>query len=293
MDRQCRQAAATAAVVGLLVLLASGCGSSQDAPATVNSSQSETAIGQYWTTMKLDAANLAVKTRAMAREIEAGEIGKAASRYATSRVRYAQVEPLSQGLFPALDRRIDAYANEVPPDEFGGFHRIEKTLLGSESIAGLTPVAKRLLADVEELRRRIKAVDPRPVPVAKASADTVREVPPALIAGTLAPYSAIDLVDAAANVEGAEAAFKAVRPRLVEVDPELTKEIEAQFAKAYRELGKYGTLARDPDQTRAAAPGAIFVILDELSPAVVREIAQPIEALGEQLTDAAETIGGE
>ena len=293
MNRLRVPAATIAVAVGLLSALISACGSGDAAPAAVNSPQSKAAIEQFRSTMKLDAAFLVVKTRALLREIEAGEGLKAASRYAMARVRYSQVEPLSEQFFRALDLRIDAHDDEVQPDQFGGFHPIEKTLLIDESLDGLQPLARQLLVDVEELRRRIKTADLRAVPIAEGAAEVIARLPAEVKDHSLSPYSGLDLVDAAANVEGAEAAFKAVKPSLVEVDSELAQEIEAQFAKAYKELNVYGTLARDPNQQRDAAPGALFVLLTELEPATIAEVVAPIEVLGEQLSQVPEQIDGE
>jgi len=282
------RAASIAIAVGLLVLFASACGSDEESQAS--SDPLQVSIAQYRSTLEEDAENLAVKTAALANATEVGELSRAQSRYATSRVRYSQMEPLAEELFPTLDLRVDAYIGEVAANEFGGFHRIEKALWAEETLDGIGPVAKRLAADVEELRRKIGMVELQPVRIATGAAELIGEIPAAMIARREEPYADCDLVDVAANVEGAEAAFKAVQPLLAQRDPKLTREIEGQFGKAYAKLGEYGTLAREPDQPRPEAPGAIFVVYDEVSEAEIRQLAEPIEALGEQLSQVPDLI---
>ena len=123
--------------------------------------------------------------------------------------------------FGDLDPRIDARANDVPPSEFGGFHRIEKALWQEDTAAGMAPVAKQLLADVEELDgERSKTVDLQAVQIANGANELLGEVSASKITGEEERYSHIDLVDFEANVEGAEAAFEAVEPLL---DTEATR----------------------------------------------------------------------
>ena len=100
------------------------------------------------------------------------------------------------------------------PNEFGGFHGIEKALWEEDTTDGMTPVAKQLLADVEELQAKVKTVDLQAVQIANGANELLGEVSASKITGEEERYSHIDLVDFEANVEGAEAAFEAVEPLL-------------------------------------------------------------------------------
>ena len=86
----------------------------------------------------------------------AGEIDKAKPLYPAPRIHYERIEPVAES-FGDLDPRIDARANDVPPSEFGGFHRIEKALWEEATTKGMAPVAEGLLEDVEELRSKSEA----------------------------------------------------------------------------------------------------------------------------------------
>ena len=89
----------------------------------------------------------------------AGKVVQAKALYPAARIRYERVEPVAES-FGDLDPRIDARENDVPPSEWGGFHRIEKALWQKGTADGMSPVARQLLADVKELQTKVKTVEP-------------------------------------------------------------------------------------------------------------------------------------
>ena len=105
----------------------------------------------------------------------------------------------------------------------------------------MAPVAKQLEADVAELARNVETVELQAVQIANGANELLGEVSASKITGEEERYSHIDLVDFEANVEGSEAAFEAVEPLLSKKDPELAKEIEADFEKVYAALKPYET----------------------------------------------------
>jgi iron uptake system component EfeO len=132
----------------------------------------------------------------------------------------------------------------------------------------MAPYAKQLLADVEELRQKVKTVDLQAVQIANGANELLGEVSASKITGEEERYSHIDLVDFEANVEGAEAAVEAVKPLVAKKDPKLAKEIEAQFNDVYAALKPYRR-------------GDGFVSYAELTQADTRKLAQEIDALAE------------
>jgi iron uptake system component EfeO len=173
--------------------------------------------------------------------------------------------------FGSLDPKIDARENDVPASQFEGFHRIEKALWEEGSLAGMAPVAKALEANVADLAQRVKTVDLQAVQIANGANELLGEVSASKITGEEERYSHIDLVDFEANVEGAEAAFEAVKPLLDETDPELSGEIEADFKMVFAELEPYRR-------------GNGFVSYTELTKADTRKLAQSIDQLAEKLS---------
>jgi len=244
-----------------------------------NSAEVEAAISKYRDYLEENTDELVAKTTPFVAAVVAGNAAEAKALYAAARVPYERIEPVAES-FGDLDPRIDARANDVPPSEFEGFHRIEKALWEEDTTAGMAPVAKQLLADVEELQGKVKNVDLQAVQIANGANELLGEVSASKITGEEERYSHIDLVDFEANVEGAEVAFESVEPLLEKKDPKLAKEIEASFKEVYASLDPY----RD---------GAGFVSYTELTPADTRKLAQGIDTLAEQLSQVpAQIVGG-
>jgi iron uptake system component EfeO len=235
-----------------------------------NSPEVEAAIAQYREYLERNTAALVAATEPFVTAVIAGEVEEAKSLYAAARIPYERIEPVAES-FGELDPRIDARENDVPADEFGGFHRIEKALWVHNTIEGMAPVAKQLLADIEELAQRVKIVELQAVQIANGANELLGEVSASKITGEEERYSHIDLIDFEANVEGAEAAFDAVEPLLANTDPKLAKEIEASFDDVYASLKPYRR-------------GNGFVLYTELTKADTRKLAQEIDALAEELS---------
>ncbi len=75
--------------------------------------------------------------------------------------------------------------------------------------------------------------------IANGANELLGEVSASKITGEEERYSHTDLVDFEANVEGAEAAFEAVKPLISAKDRALAKEIEAGFEDVYASLKPY------------------------------------------------------
>jgi len=260
-------------------------GSEEDGTLTVSgklksttSPEVEKAVAQYRKYLEENTAELTANTKPFVAAVVAGNVAKAKSLYAAPRINYERIEPVAES-FGDLDPRIDARANDVSAGEFGGFHRIEKALWVEDTTAAMTPVAKQLQADVEELQAKVKSVDLQAVQIANGANELLGEVSASKITGEEERYSHIDLVDFEANVEGAEAAFEAVEPLLEKSDPKPAKEIEVHFKDVYASLKPY----------RA---GAGFVSYTKLTSADTRELAQQIDALAELLSEVPAQIVG-
>jgi iron uptake system component EfeO len=238
--------------------------------ATATGGDEKDAIKQYRGYLEQNADELVEETEPLVKAVLAGDLVGAKALYAAARVPYERIEPVAES-FGDLDPRIDARENDVPADEFGGFHRIEKALWVEGTTAGMTPVAKQLLADVRELKRKVKTVDLQAAQIANGANELLGEVSASKITGEEERYSHTDLVDFEANVEGAEAAFDAVEPLLSEKDPKLAKEIEASFEDVYAALKPFKR-------------GNGFVSYEELTKADTRKLAQEIDALAEELS---------
>jgi iron uptake system component EfeO len=243
-----------------------------------NSPAVEAAIEKYRGYLEENTAELTANTKPFVAAVVAGDIAKAKQLYPVARIPYERIEPVAES-FGDLDPRIDARENDVPPNEFEGFHRIEKALWEESTTKGMAPVAEQLLADVEELEEKVANVKLQAVQIANGANELLGEVSASKITGEEERYSHIDLVDFKANVEGAEAAFEDVKPLMKGEDAKLAKEIEEDFEEVYASLEPY---------ERSDDVG--FVLYTDLTKADTRKLAQGIDALAEKLSQVPAVI---
>jgi iron uptake system component EfeO len=241
-----------------------------------NSPEVEEAISAYRAYLEENTAELTAQTKPFVAAVVAGNVALAKQLYPAARIPYERIEPVAES-FGDLDPRIDARENDVPLNEWGGFHKIEKALWEEDTAKGMAPVAEQLLADVEELEAKVKNVSLQAVQIANGANELLGEVSASKITGEEERYSHIDLVDFKANVEGSQVAFESVEPLLSESDPELAKEIEADFDKTFAALVPYET-------------GDGFVLYTELTKADTRKLAQSIDTLAEKLSQVPAAI---
>jgi iron uptake system component EfeO len=240
------------------------------------SAEADAAVARYREYLEENSEELVAKTKPFVAAVEAGDVAEAKSLYAAARIPYERIEPVAES-FGSLDPRIDARENDVPASEFEGFHRIEKALWQEGTAQRMAPVAKQLQADVEELAEKVETVELQAVQIANGANELLGEVSASKITGEEERYSHTDLVDFEANVEGAEAAFEAVKPLLDESEPELSGELEADFKMVFAELQPYRR-------------GNGFVSYTELTKADTRKLAMAIDALAEKLSQVPAAI---
>lgn len=285
MSRVHIRGAVVAAAIGLLAIFLTACGSGDEATGA-SGQEPAAAAKEYRAFLDAETKKLVFWITWMKNEIEDDEIN-AESRYASSRVPYGHLKPMAV-LLPGLDGRINGSTRE-------GYHRIERALWGAESMKGLTPVAKRLLADTKSLRRQIMAAKLEPLRLANAINRTLAQLSASAVLGKEEPYAHIDLVDVAATVEGARAAFKALKPVLLEAGhTDLAKEIEQHFDKTYRALSDFGVPAwEEEEQPRLSSPGTSMVLYIERSDAEHRWLGKHVDALAEPLTKVPALLAAE
>jgi iron uptake system component EfeO len=265
---------------GAFLLAIGGCGGSDDGsaqsePTTVETTAADpakldAAVRRYDAFVERNAAELAERTQEFVAAVEAGDVGRAKRIYTSARAPFERIEPVA-GAFGDLDPDIDGREGDIPADEWGGYHRIEKALWIDGSTEGLEPITKELLSDVANLEDIAVKADFDPAEIAQGSVDLLGEVSASKITGEEERYSRTDLWDFEANVEGAEAGFEALVPALREVDPELADEVAEQFADTYAALDDYRR-------------GDGFVLYYELSTDDTAVLSQRIDALAEPLS---------
>jgi iron uptake system component EfeO len=278
-----------ASALAALAIAAGGCGSDDETTTAATEASAETtastidpalldrAVTDYDAYVEKETGDFVGATDTFLAAVETGDVEAAKAAYPGARVHFERIEPVA-GAFGDLDPDIDGREGDIPPKDWGGYHRIEKALWIENTTDGLEPTIKELRSDVANLNDIAIKADFDPVEIAQGSVDLMAEVSSSKITGEEERYSHTDLWDFEANVEGAEAGFEALEPALEQVDPELVDEIEAQLDDMYALLDQY-------------RQGDGFVLYDTLSEKQTQELSQQVDALAESLSKVPSEVG--
>jgi len=240
------------------------------------SADGKAAVSQYRTYLEGQTAELVTATKAFTDAVDSGNLEQAKTLYAPSRVAYERIEPVAE-TFGDLDPKIDAREGDVPTKDWGGYHYIEKKLWVDGTTDGLGEYTEELNEHVGQLQNLVKDVELQPGAIANGAVELLNEVSASKITGEEERYSHTDLVDFEANVQGAQAAFDAVKPILAKKDAALVADIEAKFAAVETALAPYKT-------------GTTFVAYTALTDADTKALAQAIDALAEPLSQVGKQV---
>lgn len=206
---------------------------------------------QYATYVDDQVSTMVQTTKTLQSAVDSGDLAGAKTAYAKARPYYERIESDVDGFikpgFSAtdnagnLDYLIDMRASNLDPKVgWHGYHAVERDLFQGGAITASTKkLAAELTSNVEELQARVKTLSYKPEDLANGAASLLEEVQTEKVTGEEEAYSHIDLVDLAANVEGAEEAFAYMRPGLTKLDPSITKQIAKQFTATDALLDKY------------------------------------------------------
>lgn len=217
---------------------------------------------------------LVVETHAFTEAVKAGEVEKAKELFAPTRQHYEVVEPIAE-LFSDLDAAIDSRADDHEKAEldegFIGFHKLEYALFEKNTTEGMKPVAEKLMADVEELQKRVAGLTFPPDKVVGGAAALMEEVAATKISGEEDRYSHTDLWDFEANFDGSRKIFDLFKPLLAKDDPKFVEKVDANFATVAKTLAKYKTehgfetYDKLTDADRKVLSGAVNTLAEDLS----------------------------
>ena len=244
--------------------------------APTTSPELDAAVASYRTYVVAQAELLQARTKPFVAAVQAGDVAKAKSLYAAARVPYEAIEPVAES-FGDLDPRIDARIDDVENgQEWTGFHRLEHDLWKNGDVSKDKAVATQLTSDIAKLVDQVQRVDLSADQIGNGAKSLLDEVATSKVTGEEERYSRLDLVDFAANVEGSQVAYQALRPIVLAKDPELVTKIDARFAAVQTNLAQYGS-------------GSNFVLYDALSKSQIRSLAADVDALIEPLSQLTAT----
>jgi iron uptake system component EfeO len=220
---------------------------------------------------------LLTKTTEFVAAVKAGKVDEAKALFPVARTYWERIEPVAES-FGDLDPKIDAREADLEQgQEFTGFHRLEKDLWVTGLKTDSPAIADRLLADVNEVVTKSKAVELTPLQLANGAKELLDEVATGKITGEEDTFSHTDLWDFKANVEGSQAAVAALRPVVQERDAALASTVDGKF-KAVEDL------------LEKQRKGDGFKLYTDLSEAEVKAFAEAVDALGEPVSKVAEVV---
>jgi len=225
--------------------------------------------------------------------VDSGDLDAAKAAYAKARPFYEKVESDVEGfVLPGadptdnsgnLDYLIDMRASNL--DEavgWSGFHAVERDLFKGGAITDSTKqLAADLTTNVEKLADLASTLTYKPEDLANGAAGLLEEVQANKIKGEEEKFSHLDLVDFAANVEGAEQAFAYLKPGLTEIDPDLTTTVAARFDEVKTLLKGYED---------SSALGGYKTYTAALRASDAATLSKSIQALQEPLATIAEKV---
>ena len=233
----------------------------------------------YQDYVKAQVADLVTATSAFTAAVQAGDVEQAKSLYGPARVPYERIEPVAES-FGDLDPLIDARIADVEdPSTWGGFHRIEQALWVDGTTAGMTPVAQELDANVAKLAELVQTTTYQPADLANGASGLLDEVAKSKVTGEEEAYSHLDLLDFAANVDGARKAFDLLTPALQVTDPDLVTTLTTQFDTVTAALAPY-------------QQGDTYALYTTLTQDQVRGLATAVDALAEPLSTVSGKVVG-
>ncbi|WP_460149143.1 iron uptake system protein EfeO [Pseudomonas sp. S3_E10] len=220
-------------------------------------------------------------TTALQQAIEAGDLAQAQAAYVPAREAYQRLAPASQRLAEldnAINARADYFEKREQDPAFSGLHRLEYSLFQQRSLAGLAPVAQRLVTDVSGLKQQLLAQSLPPeqlVSIVVRNLNSLADV--RAISGEEERYSHIDLNGFAANLQAAHKVVELMRPLLAKSAADLLPKVDSALAAFDAELAgfkvnstyrTYDSVTADQRQQIADKAKALAVALDGIDPAL-------------------------
>ncbi|MFF4483657.1 iron uptake system protein EfeO [Streptomyces sp. NPDC001520] len=198
--------------------------------------------------------------------------------YAPSRVGWERTEPVAES-FGDIDPKVDVREDGLEKGQkWTGWHRLEKSLWQAKKITAADhALADQLIKDLKDWQKRVGTADITPTGMANGAKELLDEVQTGKVTGEEERYSHTDLVDFEGNVEGAETSYKLLKPVASKNDPELTKDLDKQFAAVGKLLDKY-------------REGEGFVSYDTVTESKRKELSDAVNALAEPLSRLAAAV---
>ncbi|CAH1651462.1 Iron uptake system component EfeO [Hyphomicrobiales bacterium] len=230
-------------------------------------------LSEYKVFLALQGASLVTATEKLVAALKAGDLDEARALYASARAPYRQAEATAMrwaDLQTAIDPVADYLEDREKDSRFTGYHRLEYGLFVDNATAPLIPVAEKLLADVNELKARLRSVKLVPDDVPGGAARLSRRLADGKIESGENVYAQSDLSDLDASLTGIAKMAGLVRPLIPESSADLTDELDARLKAARQNLD-------------ALKSGNSYVAYDKVDAPSRKSIAEAFRALADTL----------
>ncbi|MGW2367092.1 iron uptake system protein EfeO [Streptomyces sp. NPDC001667] len=238
------------------------------------------AVAEYRKYAQAQADETIPAAQKFADAVKSGDLDEAKKQYAVSRVGWERTEPVAES-FGDIDPKVDVREDGLEKDQkWTGWHRLEKSLWDDKKITDDDKkLADQLMTDLKDWQKRVGTAEITPTSMANGAKELLDEVYRNKITGEEERYSHTDLVDFEGNVDGAEKAYGLLKPVASKHDPELTKELDKQFAAVkkalddYREgdgFKSYDTVGKDDRKKLSDVVNALSEPLSKLAAAVAK-----------------------
>ncbi|CAM5228922.1 iron uptake system protein EfeO [Streptomyces avidinii] len=249
------------------------------------SPEMDAAVAAYRAYVVTQAEETLPKAQAFADAVKAGDVEGAKKLYAASRIGWERTEPVAESfgdIDPKVDVREDGLeAGQDLEKDWTGWHRLEKALWADNKIGDREKeLAGLLITDLTDWQKKVGQAEITPTSIANGAKELLDEVATGKVTGEEERYSHTDLVDFKANVEGAQKAYELLKPIASKNDPELVKQLDAQFAALTVLLDKY----------RADKASYEFTSYDKVGEAERKELSDGVNALAEPLSKLAAAV---
>ena len=240
----------------------------------------DAALAAYRSYVEEQAQRSLDGAKELAAAVTAGDLARARTAYPASRVGWERVEPVAES-FGDLDPKIDLREADLESGRtWTGWHVLEKGIFQAGSTQGLAPVADRLVADLVDLRSRVRTVEITGTGMANGAVELLDEVSKSKITGEEEAFSHTDLVDVQANVAGARQVVELLRPVLGTKDAALLTELDTRFTALQKVL--------DGHRTGPADDG--FVPYTQVTPDQRRALSASVDAVAEPISRLAGAV---
>lgn len=253
--------------------------------AAKRSPEADAAVAGYRSYVLAQAEETLPKAKAFADAVKAGDIESAKKLYAPSRIGWERTEPVAESfgdIDPKVDVREDGLeAGQDPVKDWTGWHRLEKALWVDGKIGDREKeVADQLMTDLNAWVKKVGTAEITPTSMANGAKELLDEVARNKITGEEDRYSHTDLVDFKGNLEGAQKSYELLRPVAAKSEPQLSKELDRQFAALNTLLDKYHT----------GSSGYEYIPYDKVTEPQRKELSDGVNALAEPLSKLAAAV---